>query len=224
MAARRRTPRDQRRRSLGQNFLAWPSVVERFLGSADLSQDDRVLELGPGTGALTLPLARVVARVIAVERDPVWARRLRQRVREEGLADRVRVVTGDLRQHPLPEGPYRVVSNVPFGVTTALLRRLLDDPQRGPSRADLLVQREVAVKRAQVPPSSLLSARWAPWWSFELGPVVPRQAFRPVPRVDAAWLVVRKREPAVLPPWLAPSFEQALRAAWEPPAGVNRRR
>lgn len=174
MAAGKRTSRDERRRSLGQNFLARPSVVTRFLASAELGPDDHVVEIGAGSGALTLALARSGVRVTAVERDPVWAADLRRRVQGAGLSGRVRVIRADLRSWALPEPPYRVVSSVPFGLTTALLRRLLDEPDRGPERADLIVQREVALKRAQVPPTSLLSARWAPWWSFECGPIVPR--------------------------------------------------
>jgi 23S rRNA (adenine-N6)-dimethyltransferase len=72
---------------------------------------------------------------------------------------------------------------------------LLDDPCNRLRRADLIVQREVARKRAGKP-RSLLSASWSPWYSFRLGRRIPRTAFRPVPAVDAAVLVVeRRREP-----------------------------
>lgn len=217
MGGRKRTPRDERRRTHGQNFLARQSVVREFLARAELVAGDHVVEFGAGTGALTLPLARAGARVTAVERDPVWAEQLRRRLRQEGLQGRVEVVRADLRQLRLPDPPYRVAGSPPFGLTTHLLRKLLDDPGRGPERADLLVQREVAVKRAEEPPTTLLSAAWAPWWSFELGPVVPRHAFRPIPRVDAAWLIARKRCPSILPAWLAPEFADTLRKAWDPP-------
>lgn len=217
MGGRERTTRDERRRTHGQNFLARQSVVREFLARAELAGGENIVEFGAGTGALTIPLAKSGAQVTAVERDPAWAERLRQRLHQEGLERRVRVVGTDLRRFRLPKPPYRVASNPPFGLTTHLLRKLLDDPACGPERADLLVQREVAVKRTEQPPTTLQSAAWAPWWTFELGPIVPRHAFRPVPRVDAAWLVIRKRSPAVLPPWLAPEFADILRAAWEPP-------
>ncbi|QBI19571.1 methyltransferase domain-containing protein [Egibacter rhizosphaerae] len=212
---KRHTSRDARRRTHGQSFLVRQSVVREFLARAELAPGERVVEFGAGTGALTVPLATTGARVIAVERDPAWARQLRERVRAEGLHDRVEVVRADLRAYALPRSPYRVVSSPPFALTTDLMRRLCDDPDRGPERADLLVQHEVAVKRAAEPPATLQSSAWAPWWTFELGPVVPRQAFRPVPRVDGAWLTVRKREPPVLPTRLAPGFREVLRPAWE---------
>lgn len=222
MGGRKRTARDQRRRAHGQNFLAWPSVAEEFVAGAEFIDDEHVVEFGAGKGALTLPLARAGVRVTAVERDEVWADKLRDRVRGAGLRGRVKVVRADLRRFGLPRSPYRVVSNVPFGLTTELLRLLFDDPERGPERADLLVQREVAVKRAESPPATLRSSAWAPWWTFQLGPTVPRAAFRPVPRVDAAWLVVRKRRPPVLPTWLAPDFANTLRDAWDPPGPTHR--
>jgi 23S rRNA (adenine-N6)-dimethyltransferase len=103
-------------------------------------------------------------------------------------------------------------------LTTALFARLFDNPAAGPLRADLLIQYEVARKRAATPPTTLRSASWAPWWTFQLGPVVPRTAFRPVPRVDAALLVVRRRYPPVLPEWLAPQLRELLRPAWNPPS------
>ena len=113
--------------------------------------------------------------------------------------------------------PYRVVANPPFGLTTALFEKLFDTPAEGPRRADVLIQLDVARKRSVVPPASLRSAAWAPWWTFELGPTVPRTAFRPVPRVDAAVLTARRRDPAVLPEWLSPRLRELLRPGWEPP-------
>lgn len=218
-AKRRRTPRDERRRSFGQNFLVDRTVVKRIVQAVQPLPGQLIVELGAGRGALTIPLARAGARVLAVERDPAWVRRLRQNVAGAELGDRVTVLSADLRSVPLPtEEGYRVVSNPPFGLTTALFARLFDDPERGPWRADLLVQREVARKRATLPPPNLRTAAWAPWWIFEIGLTVPRSAFRPIPKVDAALLQVRRREPPVLPVWLAPRLRELLRPGWNPPA------
>lgn len=176
-----------------------------------LDPDDLVVEIGPGRGALTDSLVAAGVRVVAVERDRQLAERLRSRYAD---VDRVRVITCDVRRFRWPRDPYRVVGNVPFGLTSDILDALLDDPDRGPSRADLLVQAEVARKRTVTPPTSLRSAAWAPWWTFAIGDPVPRQAFRPVPTVDAAWLSVTRRHPAVLPPTLAPAFRNHLRPLW----------
>ena len=221
MSVRRRTGRGRWRRS--QNFLADPSAISRLLRAVDVRPDDLVVDLGAGGGALTLPLADAGARVVAVEIDPVWVARLRDRVQRAGVADRVRVVHGDLHTFRTPGEAWRVVANPPFGRTTAVLRLLLDDPVRGPDRADLVVQLEVARKRARQPPTTLRSAAWAPWWTFEMGTRIDRAAFRPVPGVDAALLTIRRREPPVLPAWLAPGLADALRPVWTPPQPDRRR-
>lgn len=110
----------------------------------------------------------------------------------------------------------RVVGSIPFGATTAILRHLLDDaPRSGLSRADLVVQWEVARKRAVVPPSTLLSTAWAPWWCFDVGPRIPASAFRPVPAVDGGVLRVTRRVPPLLPEHLAAAYGAFVRREWK---------
>ena len=207
-----RSSRGHVRRVLGQNFLR-----DRHLANALASQVQRtelVVEFGAGDGALTVPLARTGADVLAIERDLAWAQRLRRRLSKEGLSDRVELRVGDLRHAELPASPYRVVSSPPFNLTTALLHKLLDDPVQGPYRADLIVQWQVAVKRSTEPPRTLLSTAWAPWWRFEVVQRIPRAAFEPTPTADAAWLVIKKRRRPVLPPSLAPAFATFVRLNW----------
>jgi 23S rRNA (adenine-N6)-dimethyltransferase len=214
VSGRPRTERDARRRALGQNFLVDRHVIERFVRSLDLRAGDVVVELGAGTGALTLPLLGAGVEVWAVERDPVWSERLRQIMETRGAHGTSRVIEADLRRLRLPPAPFRVVANPPFGLTTEILARLLDAPDRGPDRIDLIVQLEVAVKHSRRPPASLRTAAWAPWWEFHLGPTIDRGAFRPRPRVDAAALTIVRRNPPVLPTWLAPRLRELLRPTW----------
>lgn len=209
-----RSARDRRRRTHGQNFLVDPAVVERLLARIDLRADELVVDVGAGTGALTIPLARTGVSVLAIERDRRWVAELQQRIEQAGVAGRVQLRRGDLRQVSWPRRPYRVVASPPYGLTTRLLGRLLDDPVRGPTRADLLVQWEVACKRAASPPKTLRSATWAPWWQFQLGEKVPRTAFRPVPATDSGWLHVTRRDPPILPEHLAAGFHEILRPHW----------
>ena len=210
-----RTERDERRRTFGQNFLVDRSLIDRFVLGLDLGPADLVVELGAGCGSLTRPLAATGATVWAVESDPVWAERLRTTLGTGDLASRVRVIPTDFRRLRLPKDPYRVVANPPFGLTTELLAMLLDRPERGPTRADLILQREVARKHAVTPPSTLRTAGWAPWWEFELGPTIRRTSFRPQPSIDAAVLTIHKRRPAILPERLAPTFAERLRTDWQ---------
>lgn len=210
MAAQRRTARDARRRSLGQNFLR-PDVGRRIVASAELRPGELVVEIGAGRGALTHALAELPVDVVAVELDPVWAERLRA---ELAGHPRVRVVCADFFALALPARPFRVIGSLPFGRTTDVCRRLFDDPRLPLARADLIVQWEVARKRACTPPGTLLGTTWAPWWEFRLGAHLPAAAFRPIPRTDAGVLVATRRRDALLPPALAGDYAGFVRERW----------
>ncbi|MEZ5258246.1 MAG: rRNA adenine N(6)-methyltransferase family protein [Ilumatobacteraceae bacterium] len=214
---RRAASRRQRRRELGQNFLTDRSVVERFLDRIQICPGDLVVDLGAGAGALTIALLERGARIVAVEIDESAIADLRRRCARlpDDAKHQLRIVHSPIERFRFPREPYRVVANPPFGHSTAVLRRLLDDPTKGPYRADLVLQREVVRKRAASPPTSLASAAWAPWWTFEHGMVIDRRAFAPPPSVDAAVLHIERRELPVLPVWLAPGFAEVLRARWE---------
>jgi 23S rRNA (adenine-N6)-dimethyltransferase len=194
-ARRARTARDRRRRAYGQNVLASRALAAQLVRDARIAPDDVVVELGAGTGVLTAELARRAERVQAVELDPAWARALRSRFAGRGG---VRVVEGNMLEVPLPSESFRVVANVPFSLTTRLLHRLLDDPATSLVRADLVLQWEVARKRARKPRNAL-AASWSPWWRFRLGRRIPRTAFRPRPNVDAGVLVAERRRQPLLP-------------------------
>jgi len=208
---RSRTERDARQRALAQNFLRSRALADRLVREADVSRCDLVLELGAGTGVLTAALARRAGRVLAVELDPAWARRLLDRFADE---ESVLVVHGDALLFPLPGEPFRVLANLPFNRTTALLRHLLDDPASTLTEADLVVQEEVARKRARNR-GTALTISWAPWFEFSLGPRLPPQAFRPVPRVRAAVLRVRRRTEPLLPLGERTAFARFVSALFE---------
>jgi 23S rRNA (adenine-N6)-dimethyltransferase len=106
----------------------------------------------------------------------------------------------------LPREPFRVVANLPFDRTTAILRRLLDDPRVPLARADLIVEWGVAVKRALPWPSTFNDAAWGAWYSTAVARRLPRQAFEPPPRVDAGVLVFERRECPLVPDELAERY------------------
>jgi 23S rRNA (adenine-N6)-dimethyltransferase len=210
MSARGRTVRDWRRRRLGQNFLN-AATADFLIDRADFQPRELVVEVGAGRGAMTAALARRGVRIIAVEPDPVWSAQLRERISKDL---HVRVIEGDFLSLALPLEPFRVVGSLPFARTTDMLRRLLDDPDTCMERADVIVQWEVARKRAASPPSTLLSAAWAPWWDIQLGHRIPAREFRPIPRVDAGLLTITRRNPPLLPPSMARSYAHFVRQHW----------
>ncbi|MDT5035646.1 MAG: rRNA (adenine-N6)-dimethyltransferase [Micromonosporaceae bacterium] len=170
----------------GAHFLR-PRFAAEIVRSTGVGPHDLVLDLGAGLGALTAPLAATGARVIAVEREPSYARRLTAR-----FADwpGVRVVSADLLAVPLPRRPFRVVANIPFATTAALLRRLLDGGVPSLLRADLVVEYGVA-KRLTGPPRDGAARRVAVRNDIQIVRALPPACFRPPPGVTAALVVIR---------------------------------
>ncbi len=212
MSAGKRTPRDERRRRLGQNFLR-PELAEALVAQAAFDAGDLVVEIGAGRGAWTFALARRGVHVVALERDPHWAENLRREARRRRMPN-ISVVCCDALSYRIPRRPFRAVGSLPFGATTAILRHLLDDAGSGLRRADLVVQWEVARKRAALPPTTMLSTSWAPWWTFAVVRRLPADSFRPVPSVDAGLLRVTRREPALLPEHMAAAYATFVRGQW----------
>jgi 23S rRNA (adenine-N6)-dimethyltransferase len=203
------------RRGLDQHFLRSSRLAAELVDSTGLTRDDLVVEIGAGSGRLTRELARAAGRVIAVELDPRWARELRAR-----LSGAVTVVHADALRLALPDEPFRVVANLPFGQTTAILRHLLDDASVPLERADVIVQWGYALKRAAVWPSTLLGVTWGAWWTFRVDRRLAAQCFEPAPSVDAGLLVVCRRAPPLVPvsdrreyrAFVRRGFEDGLRA------------
>ena len=146
---------------------------------------------------LTRQLARVAGRVVAVEYDPYWVLRLRERFSDDG---NVLVVHGDALKVSFPEVPFTVVANVPFCATTSILHRLLDDPMAPPERVCLVVQKQVARKHARSQPTTLKTLHWSPWYMFSSGTELPADAFHPKPGVAACLMVAAKRGPPLVEP------------------------
>lgn len=165
-----------------------------------------VLELGAGDGAVTRALLALDRPLTAVEIDAASVRRLRRR-----FGGRVTVHHADLLRFQLT-GPHDVVSNVPFGITTPVLRHLM--PQSDWRTGVLLVQWEVARKRAAVGGTTMLTAAWWPWFTFELGPRVPAAAFAPAPSVDGGVLVVRRRGQQLVTEQERPAYQRLVRAVF----------
>jgi 23S rRNA (adenine-N6)-dimethyltransferase len=170
-----------------------------------------VLDLGAGTGAITAALVRADARVQTIELDARLAAELRRRFASERL---VEVVHCDAVSARLPEEPFAVVANLPFGQGTAILRRLLDP--HVPLRCSAVVlQWELAAKRTAVWPSTLLSAWWGAWHELTLVRRLPACAFAPPPAVDAAVLLAVRRADPLVEPGQARAFEAFLRRGFD---------
>lgn len=187
-------------RALGQNFVADPNTVRRIARLAEVGPGDRVVEIGPGLGSLTLALAETGASVVAVELDRHLLPVLRAVVEPAGA----RVVQGDALRLDWDEvlggdtgAPWALVANLPYNIATPLVLDVLAGVP-AIDRMLVMVQREVGERLAARPGErayGIPSVKVAYWASAEVVGRVPASVFVPVPRVESV-LVRLVRLPA----------------------------
>ena len=178
-------------KGMGQNFLVDEGHLARIVEAAGVGKEDEVLEVGAGLGSLTRYLALAAKRVVAVEVDGKLLPILRETL--NGQLN-VQVVHGDILQLQLADffqtSGFLVVANIPYYLTSNLIRRLLEHDPR-PARLALTIQREVAQRACAGPPDmSLLSLSIQVYGSPRIAHHIPAGAFYPAPKVDSALLVV----------------------------------
>lgn len=179
-------------KSLGQHWLTDESILEMIVGYADISENDEVVEVGPGLGTLTRQLTEHAGHVTAIELDKSLADGLMARVEALNLSVKQKSVL-DYNFSELPQG-YKVVANIPYYLTAKLLRLLLES-QNPPKLSVLLVQKEVAQRLAAQPGEmSLLAVSVQYYAKVSLGIEVPAEYFTPPPKVDSQVVILSRRE------------------------------
>ncbi len=199
------------KKSLGQHWLTDEAALDGIIEAADLTQDDTVLEIGPGTGSLTHKLCAVAGCVIAVELDNSFARKLASQ-----KIPNLQVIESDILRFDLTSLPpdYKVVANIPYYLTGNLLR-MLSDSSNPASRIVLLVQKEVAERVAARPGGmSLLSVSAQFYWHVSLGAVVPAKFFTPPPKVDSQILILKSRSELLLSDTGTKAFFKLVKAGF----------
>ena len=179
------------RKSLGQNFLIDPNALMRVVEAAQLKPNQHVLEIGAGLGSLTRLLARHAHQVIAIEIDRHLIPILQEVLVE---CENVRIIQGDILEltpEKIFEKPdYIVVANIPYYITSALLRHLLESSLK-PRRMVLTIQSEVAERIcARSGKMSLLALSVQVYGEPNIAESIPAECFYPVPEVDSSVLVV----------------------------------
>lgn len=197
------------RKSLGQHFLTDRSILERIADAAQLDGTQTVLEIGPGRASLTDILVERASRLVAIEYDRALAAGLRVRF---ATNPRVEIVEADVLSvnfGDLAKGPYHLVGNVPYYITTPILFQALEPPR--PDVAVYLVQREVADRIAAPPGGKEYGALTVNIGAVATAEVlfrVPAGAFRPPPKVESAVVRITPRSA----PLIAPDREARFRA------------
>jgi 16S rRNA (adenine1518-N6/adenine1519-N6)-dimethyltransferase len=178
-------------KGLGQNFLQDPMALEAIIAAAEIQPTDTVLEIGPGLGSLTRYLAVSARQVIAVELDEKLIPPLKTVL---SPYQNVQVIQGDILkispQDLIADNDYLVVANIPYYITSAVIRHLLESESK-PRRIVLTIQKEVAGRICARPGDmSLLALSVQVYGRPHIAAYIPAEAFFPAPKVDSAVLVV----------------------------------
>ena len=201
---------------LGQNWLRDPNVIQKMVKSADLKPTDLVIEIGPGTGAITRLLAKEAGEVLAYEIDPGLALKLKQ---ELHWAKNVQVKEQNIlaQGFELPQRTYKVVASLPYYITSPILEILLRANQIA-SVIILMVQWEVAEKITALPPNSSYLANFVRLFSEpEIISKVSPGAFFPRPQVDSAILRLKTLPTPFIPHAEAEQMMSLLHAGFAEP-------
>jgi 16S rRNA (adenine1518-N6/adenine1519-N6)-dimethyltransferase len=202
-------------KGLGQNFLQDPLALEKIVSAAQIQPTETVLEIGPGLGSLTRYLAVSAKEVVAVELDLNLLPLLKAVLTPY---PNIRLIHGDiLKLSPkdlITEKDYLVVANIPYYITSAVIRHLLETEVK-PRRIVLTVQKEVAERICAKPGDmSLLALSVQVYGNPRIAARIPASAFFPEPKVDSAVLCVDIYSAPLIQPELIDTFFRLIKAGF----------
>ncbi|HSE60811.1 MAG TPA: rRNA adenine dimethyltransferase family protein [Candidatus Saccharimonadales bacterium] len=191
-----------------QHFLRSPLVAAELIGHAAIKPTDTVYDIGAGSGVITMALARRCKAVVAIEVDPRMAAKLRQNMQTH---TNVTVHQTDFLSMPLPQRPYKIFSNIPFSLSSAIVHKITEAASP-PEVAYLIVQKQFAQK---LQPDS---ARYTSQLGMLLGPSfavrirkhLHRSDFAPPPHVDTVLLEIKRRPEPLIPVAQLPLFKRFI--------------
>lgn len=196
-----------KQKSLAQNFLAKRHLAATLVQESSISPEDIVYEIGPGKGIITKELVTRARRVVAIEKDRLLYRELKEKF--EGT-DNLALHNADFLRFKITDNRYKVFANVPFNITAAIIRNLLyvSNP---PDEAYLIVQKEAAEKFVGTPKTSQFSVLIKPWFRLQIVRAFRKTDFSPIPKVDVVMLHIQKRTPPLISSSDIPIYEEFVK-------------
>ena len=179
-------------KTMGQNFLIDELTLDKIIETANLTEKDTILEVGPGIGTLTIELAKKVKMVYAVEKDRAMIEILKETLKD---CKNVKIIQDDIlkfdgEKYGLESKKYKIVANIPYYLTSPLIRKFLET-KNGPTDMTLMIQKEVALRICSNPPHmTLLSVSVQIYAEPQIISYVSKECFLPKPKVDSAILKI----------------------------------
>lgn len=209
------------KKSFGQNFLTSEHVLDQIIKAAEISDQDTIIEIGPGLGVLTHELTQRAKKVIAIEMDHEMMNILQKTLAKEPTAKNLTLIEQDALKfdpstNPITKNqPYKLVANLPYNVATPILEKFLVNITHQPTLIVVLVQKEVAEKICEKTGDlSVLSLMFQPYGHASVVSTVPPSAFYPAPKVTSAILKIKPYATPLLPENLRTTYLKLLHAAF----------
>ncbi|MFA7681789.1 MAG: 16S rRNA (adenine(1518)-N(6)/adenine(1519)-N(6))-dimethyltransferase RsmA [Candidatus Peribacteraceae bacterium] len=175
-------------KDLGQHFLIDQEILDKIIQAADIQPTDHIVEIGPGIGILTAELLKRAKKITAIELDEHLIPLLKNYTGYAILNTGHSIVNENALHVPMPQEPYKIVANIPYHITSPLLRHVFLESQTPPTSMTLLIQREVAEKICDPKDAGLLTILVGLFGEPRIVTTVPPKAFFPPPKVDSAVL------------------------------------
>lgn len=189
-----------------QYFLRSPDLIKELIGHTSIRKNDTVLDIGAGSGAISAVLARKVRWVVAIEAEPRMADKLRDNMRR---IPNVTVEEQDFLKMPLPTMPYKIFSNIPFHISSPIIRKLTS-AELPPTAAFLIVQKQFARKLLMSDQhfTGQLGAVISPWFTVRIRRPLRRTDYSPPPNVDTVLMELKPRPEPLLSKDRQGAFEE----------------
>lgn len=172
--------------NLGQHYLINQNILDCIIDTAAIQEDDTVVEIGPGIGVLTREILQYTKNLITIEIDARIQPLLQAFLKQSHCLTMPNMVLGDALRTPLPNTPYKIVANIPYHITSPLLRHAFLESSVAPTDLTLLIQREVAEKICDTKETSMISIVVQLFGTPTLITHVPPHDFIPAPQVDSS--------------------------------------
>lgn len=180
----------------GQHLLHHKKTIQEIVAAAKVGRQDTVLDLGAGKGALTAVLNQKAGKVLAVEID----RRFVDILKQKNLPyPNTQVIHEDILNMRLPKEPFIVVSNIPYSITTPILKKLLSKPSSGFQRGVIVMEKGAAKRFTAKTAKDPYIVAWRMWFDIRYVKDIPRQSFAPPPKVDSALVAISRKAKPIVP-------------------------
>ncbi|MBS4219922.1 23S ribosomal RNA methyltransferase Erm [Bacillus sp. FJAT-49711] len=180
----------------GQHLIHNKWLLHEIVDRAKLCKEDTVLELGAGKGALTTVLNERAGKVLAVEYDSKFVEILK---RKTAQSQNTKIIHQDIVRIHLPREEFVVVSNIPFSITTRIMKMLLNNPSTGLQRGVIVMEKGAAKRFTAKFVKNYYVLAWRMWFDFYFVKEISRDQFSPPPRVNSAILVIKRKVEPIVP-------------------------